>query len=166
ALGLREYVGTERGADVPGELERLVAMLAATRPTAVNLFWALERCRRVAASFVGSPGDLTMRLFEEAQAICDEDRENNLRMGRYGAELFEEGARILTHCNTGGLATGGYGTALGIIRALHAQGKLAHVWVGETRPYLQGARLTAWECLKEGMNATLSTDSMAAHVMK
>ncbi|MBA2663910.1 MAG: S-methyl-5-thioribose-1-phosphate isomerase [Bradymonadaceae bacterium] len=166
ALGMREYVGRDQGEQVASEFERLALMLAKTRPTAVNLFWAIERCQMLAASFEGSSRELVVALFAEADAILHEDCENNLRMGRFGAELFNPGARILTHCNTGGLATGGYGTALGIIRACHAAGKLAHVWVDETRPYLQGARLTAWECLQEGLPATLITDNMAAHFMK
>ncbi|MFU8803608.1 MAG: S-methyl-5-thioribose-1-phosphate isomerase [Bradymonadaceae bacterium] len=162
ALGVRSYTG----ADLPTELARLGALLARTRPTAVNLFWALERCRRLAAAHTGTTPELAGALFTEARAILEDDRANNLRMGEFGAALLPDGARVLTHCNTGALATGGYGTALGIIRAAHRSGKLAHVWVDETRPYLQGARLTAWECVQENIPATLITDSMAAHFMK
>lgn len=162
ALGFRAY----EGADPATELTRHTDLLARTRPTAVNLFWALERCQKLAQAHTGSVPELARALFVEAQAILEDDRANNLRMGEYGADLLPEGARVLTHCNTGALATGGYGTALGIIRAAHRSGKLKHVWVDETRPYLQGARLTAWELVQEGIPGTLITDSMAAHFMK
>lgn len=162
ALGFRAYAGN----DSATELARLIELLASTRPTAVNLFWALERCQKLAQSHRADIPELAGALFVEAQAILEDDRANNLRMGDYGADLLPDGARILTHCNTGALATGGYGTALGIIRAAHRKGKLAHVWVDETRPYLQGARLTAWELVQEGIPGTLITDSMAAHFMK
>lgn len=148
----------------------LLEMLANTRPTAVNLFWALEKMKQAMLAHENQrPEDaktiLLGRLFDLAEQIFEEDRQNNLTMGFAGAELMPEGARILTHCNTGGLATGGYGTALGVIRATHATGKLAHVWVDETRPYLQGARLTAWECVEDEIPATLITDNMAAFFM-
>jgi len=171
ALGFREdpsLIGNPDGTNA------LFEMLAKTRPTAVNLFWALERmrtkladlqCRRELLLAWGQEG-VFGALLEEAHAICEEDRQNNQEMGRQGAALLKDGVRILTHCNTGGLATGGYGTALGIIRAAKAVGKLAHVWVDETRPYLQGARLTAWECLKDELPATLITDSMAGYFMQ
>jgi methylthioribose-1-phosphate isomerase len=163
ALGFREFGGQPSEQDVAAMFE----LLATTRPTAVNLFWALERMRGLIEEHVDAdPAGRLAALFDEARAIFDSDREHNLAMGRHGAALFEEPARILTHCNTGGLATGGYGTALGIIRALHAEERLEHVWVDETRPYLQGARLTTWECMKDGLPATLITDSMAAHFMK
>ncbi len=175
ALGLRTFVAenhTETSAQLLPELQRLSALLAKTRPTAVNLFWALERCERAATAFSGTAHELVAHMFQEAENIADEDRANNLRMGQFGLEElqklanYENGINILTHCNTGGLATGGYGTALGIIRACHTAQKLAHVWVDETRPYLQGSRLTAWECVQENMHATLITDNMAAHFMK
>lgn len=149
------------------KLTPIYAHLAATRPTAVNLFWALERMTKCVAQTNNLSGEARVaRLFEEAAAISSEDRANNERMGRLGAELFGPGTRILTHCNTGGLATGGLGTAIGIIRALHDAGKLEHVWIGETRPYLQGARLTTWECQQDQIPCTLITDSMAAHFMQ
>jgi methylthioribose-1-phosphate isomerase len=159
-LGMRALV--HRGA--LGEVGALFEQLAKTRPTAVNLFWALERMRPLAEATRDGAG--LERLLVEAHAICGEDRANNMRMGEHGAALFHAGARVLTHCNTGGLATGGWGTALGVLRSLHAQGKLGHVWVDETRPYLQGARLTAWECMRDGLPATLITDNMAAHLMQ
>jgi len=146
--------------------EALFELLANTRPTAVNLFWALERMGALLDATELEGDALVARLFEEAEEIREDDRRNNLRMGRFGADLLPEGARVLTHCNTGGLATGGYGTALGVLRAAHGVGKLEHVWVDETRPYLQGARLTAWECMKDGLPSTLITDSMAAHFMQ
>jgi len=149
------------------KLAPIYAHLAETRPTAVNLFWALERMKKCVLLSADLPDKARVaRLFEEAAAISSEDRANNERMGRLGAELFGPKTRILTHCNTGGIATGGLGTALGIIRALHASGKLEHVWIGETRPYLQGARLTTWECQQDQIPCTLITDSMAAHFMQ
>ncbi len=160
ALGLRALPVSQQRAALPA----LRALLASTRPTAVNLFWALDRMMRVLDATADA--DLVAVAFAQAEAICVEDRLNNLTMAMHGAALFEPGARILTHCNTGGLATGGYGTALGVIRAVHAQGKLGQVWVDETRPYLQGARLTAWECQQDNLPATLITDNMAAHLMQ
>lgn len=153
--------------DLAQKLAPIYAHLAATRPTAVNLFWALERMKKCVAQCANLSGESRVaQLFEQAAAISSEDRANNERMGRYGADLFGTGTRILTHCNTGGLATGGLGTALGIIRALHNDGKLEHVWIGETRPYLQGARLTTWECQQDKIPCTLITDSMAAYFMQ
>src|SRR5205814_10438985 len=126
--------------------------LAATRPTAVNLFWALERVRRAGRQAHGlSPDDVRARLLAEAHAIRAEDLAANQAMGAHGAALVPVRARILTHCNAGALATAGYGTALGVIRAAHAQGKVARVWVDETRPVMQGSRLTAWELVREGI---------------
>jgi len=124
--------------------------LARTRPTAVNLFWALERMARVFHS-CPSDDDLPQVLLSEAMRIHEEDIAANLRMGEFGAALLPQGARVLTICNTGALATGGHGTALGVVRTAWAQGKLKHVYVCETRPVLQGARLTAWELLREGL---------------
>jgi len=126
-------------------------VLAASRPTAVNLFWALERMKRAAD------------LEKEAVAIFDEDLAANRAIGRLGAELIPERARVMTHCNTGALATAGHGTALGVIRS--SKGKNISVIACETRPYLQGARLTTWECVQEGIPCTLITDSMAGHLM-
>jgi methylthioribose-1-phosphate isomerase len=148
------------------DLETAIKGLAATRPTAVNLFWALERMRRTAlAARDRPPRELAARLTAEAQAIFDEDLAANLAMGRHGAELVPAGARILTHCNAGALATAGYGTALGIVRSAHAQGKVALVWVDETRPVMQGSRLTAWECVRDGIPHRLIADVAAASLM-
>ncbi|MSQ55315.1 MAG: S-methyl-5-thioribose-1-phosphate isomerase [Betaproteobacteria bacterium] len=128
-------------------------VLAKSRPTAVNLFWALDRMKRA------------KDLAREAVAIFEEDIAANRRMGALGAELVPKGARVMTHCNAGALATAGYGTALGVIRAAHDAGKGISVLVNETRPYLQGARLTAWEMVQEGIPATLITDNMAGHLI-
>jgi len=151
---------------VVGECE----YLATSRPTAVNLFWALERMKRVAKAFDGKDDwELAERLLAEARAIHDEDRAMCAAIGQHGADLLEElppGAGILTHCNAGALATGGEGTALSVIFELARRGKRPHVWIDETRPLLQGARLTAWELSQRGIACTLICDSMAAQVMR
>jgi len=148
--------------------ERAAQRLAESRPTAVNLFWALERMRRKAADLCGekSPAEIKDALLEEAKAIHDEDRRMCHAIGRFGAELLADGSGVLTHCNTGGLATSEYGTALAVILTAHDAGKELQVFVDETRPLLQGSRLTAWELLQHGMEATLICDSMAPHVMR
>ena len=143
------------------DLEEAGAVLAASRPTAVNLFWALDRMGRKAAACGGDPA----ALIEEASAIHAEDVAMCKAMGAYGAEVVPEGARILTHCNAGALATGGYGTALGVIRAAHERGKVTMVYADETRPLLQGARLTAYELVSDHIPATLIADNMAASLM-
>jgi methylthioribose-1-phosphate isomerase len=149
------------------DIDEAVKGLGATRPTAVNLFWALERMRRVALANGPEPLDtFRQRLHEEAQAILDEDVAANHAMGAHGAALVPDGARILTHCNAGALATAGYGTALGVIRAAHERGKVALVWVDETRPVMQGSRLTAWEMTREGIPHRVISDVAAAFVMK
>ncbi len=148
------------------DLETAVKGLGATRPTAVNLFWALERMRRVALGARDVPLDgVRQRLAAEAQAILDEDVAANRAMGDHGAALVPAGARILTHCNAGALATAGYGTALGVVRSAHAQGKVRLVWVDETRPVMQGSRLTAWELLREQIPHRLVADVVAASLM-
>jgi methylthioribose-1-phosphate isomerase len=149
------------------DLEEAIKGLTATRPTAVNLFWALERMRRTAVAHRDLPlPALRARLLAEAQAVLDEDVAANRAMGIHGAALVPEGARILTHCNAGALATAGYGTAGGVIRAAHERGKVALVWVDETRPVMQGSRLTAWEMAKEGIPHRLISDVAAGFVMK
>jgi methylthioribose-1-phosphate isomerase len=141
--------------------------LATSRPTAVNLFWALDRMRRVAEGYGGQSGrQLADRLLAEARAIHEEDRATCRAIGRHGAELFRPGDGVLTHCNAGGLATSEYGTALACIFAACEQGKRLQVYVDETRPLLQGARLTAWELTQAGIDTTLICDSMAAQVMR
>ncbi len=149
------------------DLEEAADVLRATRPTAVNLSWAIERMLTRARSLEqGGIEEIVRALEREAQAIADEDVETNRRMGAYGAELIEDGDNILTHCNTGALATVDYGTALGVIRTAHEQGKRIHVWVDETRPRLQGARLTAWELMRLGIPMTLIADNAAGHLMR
>jgi methylthioribose-1-phosphate isomerase len=149
------------------DIETAIKGLGATRPTAVNLFWALERMRRQVLAHRGLPLDrLRQRLVEEATAILEEDVAANRAIGAHGAALVPEGGRILTHCNAGALATAGYGTAGGVIRAAHERGKVALVWVDETRPVMQGSRLTAWEMAKEGIPHRLISDVAAAFVMR
>jgi methylthioribose-1-phosphate isomerase len=139
---------------------------AATRPTAVNLFWAIDRMRRAGERSRGLSTELRVAaLAAEAQAIHADDIACCEAIGRHGAALMPAEGGVLTHCNTGALATGGHGTALGVIRSAVAAGKRLHVWVDETRPLLQGARLTAWECAQDGLSATLISDNMAAHVL-
>ena len=140
-----------------------LALLAAARPTAVNLCWALRRMERVMAEISGDPRP---RLLAEAVAIHEEDIAANRRMGALGAALLDTRGAVLTHCNTGSLATGGYGTALGVIRAAYAAGRVERVYADETRPWLQGARLTAWELVQEGIPVTLLADGAAAALLR
>ncbi|ACA59182.1 S-methyl-5-thioribose-1-phosphate isomerase [Candidatus Desulforudis audaxviator] len=158
----------ETGGDRESFLARLreiAGVLRDTRPTAVNLDWALERMLARAVETLGEPGALRAALLAEAQAIVREDIEANRRMGLFGRELIPDPARILTHCNAGALATAGYGTALGVIRAAREAGKQVKVFAGETRPFLQGARLTAWELMREGIEVVLVADNMAGYLM-
>jgi len=146
--------------------EKVCDKLAATRPTAVNLFWALERMKSFALASRSYPVcDIKITLEYEAMAIADEDLRSNLALGRHGEPLIPADARILTHCNAGALATGGFGTALGVVRAAHAAGKNIQVLADETRPFLQGARLTAWELKKDNIPVTLICDNMAGYLM-
>ncbi len=148
-------------------LDSAAEYLASSRPTAVNLFWALDRMRAVAARHASDSNQQKLQtLLKEAKAIHEEDRQMCRAIGRYGAELLPPGAGVLTHCNAGGLATAEYGTALAIFFTAHEQGKRPHVFVDETRPLLQGARLTAWELMQRGVKATLICDSMAAQIMR
>jgi len=141
--------------------------IAKARPTARNLFWALERMKKVIdPKNKETQSSLVKELINEAGRICSEDIEINRQMGKYGSPLFTDGDNVLTHCNAGALATAGYGTALGVIRAARAQGKRLHIYVDETRPVLQGARLTAWELKKEKIPFTLITDNMAGFLMQ
>jgi methylthioribose-1-phosphate isomerase len=167
ALGARQITTAD-----PKEFERqfdaICDTLAATRPTAVNLFWAIERMKRVCRKHL-EKGDLTavkLALETEANRMHQEDIDLNRQMGRHGATLLGENHRILTHCNAGALATAGYGTALGVIRAAVEQGKNVRVFADETRPFLQGARLTAWELHKDQIPVTLITDNMAGYFMR
>jgi methylthioribose-1-phosphate isomerase len=168
ALGLALGARTTRseGAALAREWSDMCATLAATRPTAVNLFWAIERMRRRFEAFAAAGGEpLRQALLEEALAIQSEDLASCHRLGDLGAELLPAEARVLTHCNAGALATAGYGTALGVVRSAFRLGKVRAVFADETRPWLQGARLTAWELLQDGIPTTLIADSMAGHLM-
>ncbi|MBI4317434.1 MAG: S-methyl-5-thioribose-1-phosphate isomerase [Chloroflexi bacterium] len=147
------------------DLARAADTLRQTRPTAVNLFWALQRVSSMARSAGGSVPEVVQAVLAEAHAMAREDEDRNRRMGRFGAARIQDGDNVLTHCNAGALATVDYGTALGVIRAAHEQGKRIHVYVDETRPLLQGARLTAWELRREGIPATLISDNMAGYLM-
>jgi methylthioribose-1-phosphate isomerase len=147
------------------DVERASAGLAAARPTAVNLPWAVARMRECAQAPHADADGLRAALRARAEELHMEEVERCHRIGRHGAELLRAGAQVLTHCNAGALATGGYGTALGVIRAAHRRDPSLHVWVDETRPLLQGARLTAWELREEGIPATLATDSTAGWLM-
>jgi methylthioribose-1-phosphate isomerase len=168
ALGMRQSKaqGTKQFAV---ELNRICNVMAATRPTAVNLFWAIDRMKQSFGAGVQageSVEELKARLVREAQAIHDEDLASCRAMGRFGADVVPANAHILTHCNAGALATAGYGTALGVIRAAAEQGKVAKVFADETRPFLQGARLTAWELVRDNVPTTIITESMAGPLMK
>ena len=168
AIGVAAAMGVALGV-VRGDagFEEICRTLASTRPTAVNLFWAIDRMRKLYASLQGKPaGEIRARMVEEAQRIRLEDIAINEAIGRNGAALVPDGKTVLTHCNAGALATAGYGTALGVIRAARAAGKQIDVFADETRPFLQGARLTAWELLHDGIPTTIITDNMAGHFMK
>jgi methylthioribose-1-phosphate isomerase len=165
-LGARAR-GTDDPATIHAALKEASAYLRTSRPTAVNLFWALDRMEATAEDPGNAPGSpLLERLLTEARAIDDEDRAMCRAIGRHGAELLAAGDGVLTHCNAGGLATADYGTALAVIFSAHEQGKEVHVFADETRPLLQGARLTAWELQNRGVPVTLICDNMAAQVMK
>ena len=151
--------------DFRASMDQAMKDLAASRPTAVNLFWSLDRMK-LTLSAAGSGAEAIPVLTREAEAIHREDIAMNRKIGRYGAELVPAGARILTHCNAGAIATGGYGTALGVVRAAHAQGHVEMVYCDETRPLLQGARLTSYELQRAGVDVTLICDNMASIVMK
>jgi methylthioribose-1-phosphate isomerase len=165
-LAARELSSAPRPPEFARGMEQAIQALRSTRPTAVNLAWALDRMRGVIHAHAGLESkDIAVQLEEEAGRMMLEDFQANVEMGRYGADLIPPGAQILTHCNSGALATGGFGTALGVIQTAHTQGKNVHVWVDETRPLLQGARLTTWELAQAGIPHTLITDNMAAHFM-
>jgi methylthioribose-1-phosphate isomerase len=165
ALGMKQS-GASDTAGARKAMEELTNLMASTRPTAVNLFWAIERMKKRFEELVSDGVEaIAAGLEREAQAICVEDIEINRKMGAHGASLIPDGARILTHCNAGALATAGYGTALGVIRACVEAGKKIEVFADETRPFLQGARLTTWELLKDEIPVTLITDNMSGHFM-
>lgn len=159
AIGIAAAYGLALDAAAQRDYDDAERVLAQSRPTAVNLRWALQRMRGLGTTDAAA-------LLQEAQRIHHEDLAQNLRMGELGAALIEPGSQVLTHCNTGALATGGHGTALGVIRSAWQQHKLAQVYNTETRPWLQGARLTAWELLRDGIPTKLIADGAAAHLMR
>ncbi len=166
ALAARQSQATSRDGLLQ-DLEAAAGVIRATRPTAVNLFWATDRILNAARTSTSvAPDQIVQELIDEAQRLADEDVEINRRMGAHGASLIQDGSNILTHCNAGALATVDYGTALAVVRAAHEQGKGIHVWVDETRPRLQGARLTSWELMNEGIPMTLIADNVAGHLMR
>jgi methylthioribose-1-phosphate isomerase len=166
ALAAQRYAGAAR-TQFDAALEASFQVLAESRPTAVNLFWAIGRMRQCHAQTRDAPVHAAAKaLLELAQEISSDDIEINRAIGRHGAPLIADGARIMTHCNAGALATAGHGTALGVIRSARDAGKRISVIANETRPYLQGARLTAWEMVQENIPVTLVTDSMAGHLMQ
>ena len=173
AIGVAAAMGVALGVlqagdrDVDRQVETICATLAATRPTAVNLFWAIDRMKRLYASLRGAaPAEIRRRMVEEALRVREEDIAICRAIGRNGAALVPDHKTVLTHCNAGALATAGYGTALGVIRAAIESGKTVDVFAGETRPFLQGARLTVWELQQDHIPTTLITDSMAGHFLK
>ena len=172
AIGVAAAMGIALGVmhaspeNLDAQFSEICETLARTRPTAVNLFWAIDRMKNVYAAHRDLAIDaLRQRLIEEAQKIRLEDIAINMAIGRHGAVLVPDGKTVLTHCNAGALATAGYGTALGVIRAAVAAGKKIDVFADETRPFLQGSRLTVWELQQDGIAATLITDNMAGHFL-
>ena len=168
ALELRRSTATGT-TQLATEFYRTCDLLAATRPTAVNLFWAIERMKRVFAGAMRagqSTDELTATIIAEAARVHDEDVASCRALGQHGAEVVPDEGRVLTHCNAGALATGGYGSALGVVRAAVEAGKRVVVYADETRPFLQGARLTAWELLRDGIETTVITDGMVGALMQ
>lgn len=173
AIGVAAAMGVAIGvlkadpANIDAEFERICSTLARTRPTAVNLFWAIDRMKALYATLRGRPvEEIRAALVKEAEEIKVEDIAINRSMGSHGAPLIPDGKTVLTHCNAGALATAGFGTALGVIRAAIDSGKKIDVFADETRPFLQGARLTAWELQQDGIPTTLITDNMAGYFMR
>jgi len=173
AIGVAAAMGVALGVlhapetGLDSQVETIAETLARTRPTAVNIFWGIDRMKRLYASLRGRPiAEIRRRMIEEALLVREEDIAINRAIGRNGAPLVPDHKTVLTHCNAGALATAGYGTALGVIRAAIEGGKQVDVFADETRPFLQGARLTVWELQKDGIPTTLITDSMAGHFMK
>lgn len=173
AIGVTAAMGVALGAlqasdaNFDAEFARICDTLAATRPTAVNLFWGIARMKEKRASLAAAPlAEVRRALVDEALAIYADDIEINKSMGRHGAPLIPDGKTVLTHCNAGALATAGYGTALGVIRAAVEAGKKIDVFADETRPFLQGSRLTVWELQQDNIDVTLITDNMAGHFLR
>jgi methylthioribose-1-phosphate isomerase len=166
AIGVAAAMGVALGVAQGADFEAVCTELASTRPTAVNLFWGIERMKRLYSSMRHLPVDQVRdRMIAEAKLMREEDIEINRAIGRHGAPLVPNGRTVLTHCNAGALATAGYGTALGVVRAAVEAGKDIDVFADETRPFLQGARLTVWELQHDGIRATLITDNMAGHFL-
>jgi len=167
AIGVAAAMGVALGVQEGADFETVCKTLAATRPTAVNLFWGIERMKRLRASLDGLPTlEIVGRMIAEAKQIRLEDIAICQAIGRHGEPLVPDGKTVLTHCNAGALATAGYGTALGVIRAAVNAGKHIDVFADETRPFLQGARLTAWELQQDGIGTTVITDNMAGHFLR
>src|SRR6202790_2515099 len=167
AIGVAAAMGVALGVQQGADFETVCATLAATRPTAVNLFWAIDRMRRLRANLeTRSRPEIVSRMIHEAQQVRQEDIALCMAIGRNGASLIPDAKTVLTHCNAGALATAGYGTALGVIRAAVEAGKKIDVFAGETRPFLQGARLTAWELQQDSIPTTIITDNMAGHFLR
>ncbi len=167
-LGAREITTTDRP-EFLSQLTEIGKTLRATRPTAVNLFWAIDRMEQTAASCAGTVVEITAQLLVAAQKINADDIATCQAIGKHGLAALPSSPEqlcLLTHCNAGALATAGYGTALGVVRSAWSEGRLARLYADETRPRLQGARLTSWECVQEGIPVTVIADSMAAHCMK
>ncbi len=169
ALGLKNFVGMNVD-DMEEELDYICDVLSKTRPTAINLFWAIDRMKRTFAKAKNdgkSVSEIKQIMIDDAKAIHEEDIESQRLIAKFGGELLEDNSNVLTHCNAGALATGGvWGTALGVIRGAVDQGKSVRVFADETRPYMQGTRLTAWELIKDNIPVTLITDNQSGHVMK
>jgi methylthioribose-1-phosphate isomerase len=166
ALGVKNSKA-ENGADLKKDFDQICEAIRQTRPTAVNLFWAIRRMQEKFETLrIRSVAQIKQALIEEARRMHAEDIAANQAMGRHGATLMPASGGVLTHCNAGALATAGYGTALGVIRAAVEQGKKIHVYADETRPFLQGSRLTAWELMKDGIPTTVISDNMAGAMMK
>jgi len=166
ALGAQEYANL-KPKEFGEKMDGVLARLARTRPTAVNLFWAIERMRKVIEDNKGKSGiEVAKILLAEAERIRDEDVAINKAIGEHGQEILTDGMNVLTHCNAGALATAGWGTALGVVRSAKQRGKRIHVWIDETRPRQQGAKLNTLECAIEGIDFTLICDTMAGQVMK
>jgi methylthioribose-1-phosphate isomerase len=167
AIGVAAAMGVALGVGQGADFDTVCQTLAGTRPTAVNLFWAIERMKKLHQSLNGAgPEDMAAKMTEEAQQIREDDIAICKAIGQHGAELVPDGKAVLTHCNAGALATAGYGTALGVIRAAIASGKKIEVFADETRPFLQGSRLTAWELQQDGIPTTLITDNMAGYFLR
>jgi methylthioribose-1-phosphate isomerase len=167
-LGARE-IETSDGQEFLAQLEKVADLLRATRPTAVNLFWAIDRMLKTAYKSSGTVEEIKQTLLETAQIIQNEDLQTCQAIGDHGLKVLPQNPHkltLLTHCNAGALATAGYGTALGVVRSAWREGRLTRVFADETRPRLQGAKLTAWECVQEGIPVTVITDNMAAHCMQ